>query len=78
VTITELREFQDATVVLQLNDGEVLRAKIAFADIEYEDIILDILETNKPEHYKDPNSAYTVKASDVASVQRIPSAADRS
>jgi hypothetical protein len=56
-------------VTLQLKDGEVLRARISFVDLEYEDIIVDVLETNQPEHYKDPNAAYTLAASDIISVR---------
>jgi hypothetical protein len=56
-------------VTLQLNDAEVLRVKVAFVDLEYEDIIVDVLETNQPAHYKDPNAAYTVAASDILSVR---------
>ena len=68
MTISELRAFQDREVTLQLKDGELLRAKVAFVDLEYEDIIVNVIETNQPEHYKDPNAAYTVAASDVISV----------
>jgi hypothetical protein len=51
-------------------DGERLKAKITFVDLEYKDIIVDVWETNQPEHYKDPNACYTVRASDIASVER--------
>jgi small nuclear ribonucleoprotein (snRNP)-like protein len=73
MTATELRELQDARVVLHLNDGEVLKATITFVDLEYEDVIVDVLETTKPARYKGPkNAAYTVKAADILSVERIP------
>lgn len=68
MTISELKSFQDCIVALQLKDGETLRAKVAFVDAEYEDIIIDVLETNQPEHYKDPNACYAVAASDIATV----------
>jgi small nuclear ribonucleoprotein (snRNP)-like protein len=68
VTISELKPFQDAEVTLQLKDGEVLRAKIAFVDVEYEDIVVDVIETTRPENYKNSESAYSVAASDVLSV----------
>jgi hypothetical protein len=67
--ISELKPFQDCEVALHLKDGEVLRAKVAFVDSEYEDIIVNVLETNQPEHYKDPNASYTVAASDIVSVR---------
>ena len=46
VGIAHLKEFEDCTVILPLTDGEVLKAKIAFVDLEYEDIIVDVLETS--------------------------------
>jgi hypothetical protein len=46
VGIAHLKEFEDCTVILRLTDGEVLKAKIAFVDLEYEDIIVDVLETS--------------------------------
>jgi hypothetical protein len=73
VTIAQLQEFQDCTVMLRLTDGEVLKAQIDFIDLEYEDIIGDVLETGKPEQYRGPkSSAYTIKATDVLSVEKIP------
>jgi hypothetical protein len=69
VTIDELKPFQDCEVTLDLNDGEVLRAKVLFVDFEYEDIIVDVLDTNQPEHYKDPSACYTVDASSIVSVR---------
>jgi hypothetical protein len=69
MTITELRPFQDQTVILRLRDGEIATAKIAFVDAEYEDIVVDIVQTNRPEQYKGPpDSAYTIRAADIASV----------
>jgi hypothetical protein len=72
VTIDQLREFQDRVVILRLTDSEILKAKIDFVDLEYEDIIVKVLETNMPEQYKHPNADYTVRAADIASVESIP------
>ena len=72
VTIAQLQEFQDCEAILRLADGEVLKAKINFIDLEYEDIIVDVLKTSRPENYKGPkNSAYTIRATDVISAERI-------
>jgi len=72
VTIAQLRGLQNCTVVLRLTDGEVLMSRINFVDLEYEDIVIDVLETNRPEQYKGPkNSAYAIKAEDIASIERI-------
>jgi hypothetical protein len=60
--------------ILRLTNAEVLKAKIDFVDLEYEDIIVTVLETTRPEQYKQKNAVYTVKASDIVSVQRIPEA----
>jgi small nuclear ribonucleoprotein (snRNP)-like protein len=65
MTVSELKPFEDREVVLNLKGGETLRAKVLFVDFEYEDIIVDVLETNQPENYKDPNACYTVDASDI-------------
>ena len=72
MTIAQLQEFQDIMAILRLTNGEVLKARIDFVDLEYEDIIVKVLETNMPEQYNGPeNSAYAVKAADVISVERI-------
>ena len=65
MNVSELKPFEGSEVVLHLKDGEVLRVKIHFVDSEYQDIVVDVLETNQPEHYKDPHAAYTIAASDV-------------
>lgn len=59
--------------ILRLTDGEVLKARIDFVDLEYEDVVVKLLETNTPEQYKGPKNAdYIVKAVDIVSAQRIP------
>jgi len=58
--------------ILRLTDGEVLKAGIHFVDLEYEDIVVDVLETTNSAQYKGPkNALYIVKAADIASVERI-------
>jgi hypothetical protein len=71
--ISELKEFQDREVILKLADGETLRALTSFVDRKYEDIIVDILDTDRPDTYKTPGAAYTIPASDILSVT-IPNA----
>jgi hypothetical protein len=51
MTIAELRPYQDKTVILNLHDGETATVKIAFVDAD-EDIIVDLINTNRPEEYK--------------------------
>jgi hypothetical protein len=73
VTIDHLREFQDCIVILCLIDDEVLKAEIKFVDLENEDVVMEVLETNRPAQYKGPkNAVYAVKAADILSVERIP------
>ena len=75
MTIAELKPYQDKTVVLSLHDGERATAKITYVDAEYEDIIVDILHTSRPERYQVPitNCAFTILALDVDSIQEISS-----
>jgi hypothetical protein len=50
----------------------VLTDEIKFVDVEYEGVVVDILETTCPGRYKGPtNSVYAVEATDVASVERV-------
>jgi hypothetical protein len=71
MTIGELSPYQDKTVVVQLSDGEISTAKIAFVDAEYEDIVVDIISTNRPDNYRDANAAYTVAVADLISVEEV-------
>jgi len=46
--VAELKPYEDKTVVLHLSDGEIATAKIVYVDAEYEDIIVDMVRTNRP------------------------------
>jgi hypothetical protein len=69
MTITEMRPFQDRTVTLALRDGEITTCEIVFVDVEHEDIIVDIIHTNRPDNYRREDSSYAIAVSDVASVR---------
>jgi hypothetical protein len=73
MTIAELKPFEDKTMILHLRDGERATAKIAFVDAEYEDIVVDILDTNRPEAYKVPiaSCAFTIPAIEVDFLEEI-------
>jgi hypothetical protein len=72
MTIDELRPYQDKTVVLHLDDGEIASVKIIFVHTEYGDITVDIVHTNRLEKYKGlADSAYAILAADIASVDEI-------
>jgi hypothetical protein len=73
MTIDQLREYQDRVVILRRTDSEVLKARADFVDLEYEDLVVDILETDRPVQYRGPkNAVYTVRAADIASIVIIP------
>jgi hypothetical protein len=47
----KLKPWEDKVAELRLADGEWMRAKVAFVYFEYQDVIVNILETNQPERY---------------------------
>jgi hypothetical protein len=74
MTIAELRPYQDKTVILHLHDGEIATVKVAFVDVEYQDLIVDIINTNRSQKYKGPaNSAHVIRAADLAAIEEISS-----
>jgi hypothetical protein len=71
MTLTEVQAYQDRTVIVKLMDGEVTTCKIVFVDSEYEDIVVDILSTNRPANYRNAGASYTVLVADLVSVQEV-------
>ena len=71
MTLQELASFQDRVVILNLTDGERLKCKLAWVNIhsEYNDVIVDVLETNHPEHYKEPEALYTIECAMIQSIE---------
>jgi small nuclear ribonucleoprotein (snRNP)-like protein len=65
VTAAELKPLQDRTVYLELCDGEKINAKIVYVDEEYDDVIVDILDTNRPTRYEAKDTAYTIALSEI-------------
>jgi hypothetical protein len=63
----------DKTVRLTLHGGEIVTAKILHIDLEYSDVIYDVLETNKPELYTKPlnSCAFVTPLEFIDGVQRI-------
>ncbi len=74
MTIEELKPYQDMTVLISMNDGELLTARVAFVDAEYEDIVVDIVHTNRLETYRVPisSAAFTIPATNITSIQVVP------
>ena len=49
--ISDLKEYLDKTVILRMTDGEVAKVRVRFADEEYDDIIVDVLESTRSQPY---------------------------
>ena len=71
--ITELKPYEGKTVILHMSGGEIATAKIAFVDAEYDDIIVDIVQTNRPDAYQKPigSSAFAVPISDLDFIEEF-------
>jgi hypothetical protein len=69
MTLQELKQFDGKVVLLRLADGEILKGKLNWYDWEYDDVLVDVLETNQPEHYCDPKAIYTVECGIIESVE---------
>jgi len=69
MTVNDLKQFLDKTVTLRMTNGEVAKVRVRVVDEEYDDLIVDVLETSSPERYRDRAAAYTFAASDIASVE---------
>ena len=67
--LMDLRQFLDKTVVLHTTEGKTAKVRVDFVDEEYEDIIVAVLETSHPEHYRDNSAAYAFAAADIASAR---------
>lgn len=55
----KLKPYEDKTITLHLLDGEIATAKIVFVDSEYEDVIVNIVQTNRPDAYQSPTWSTT-------------------
>lgn len=59
-------------VTLRITDGEIVKVKIRIVDEEYDDLIVDVLETSSPELYRNPQAAYTFAATEIKSAELVP------
>jgi hypothetical protein len=71
MTLAEIRPYQDRTVILNLEGGEITTATIIFVDAEYEDIVVDVISTNRPDNYRNAGAAYAIPLVDLVSVQEV-------
>lgn len=69
MVLSDLKQFLDKTVILRMTDGEVAKVKVGFVDEEYQDIIVDVLETSHPDRYRDTSASYTFAAADILSAE---------
>ena len=73
MTLAEIRPYQDRTVILELADGEITTATIVFVDAEYEDIVVDMISTNRQDNYRHAGAAYAIPLVALVSVQEVSS-----
>jgi hypothetical protein len=66
--IVDLKGFVDKTVTLRLTEDEVAKVRVLWISEEYDDIIVDVLESTRSQPY-DPSSAYTFAAADIISAE---------
>jgi len=64
-----LKQFLDKTVTLRMTDGEIAKVRVRVVDEEYDDLIVDVLETSSPARYRDRSAAYTFAAADIESAE---------
>ncbi len=51
-----------------MTDGEVTKVRVDWFSEEYDDIIVDVLESTRSQPY-DPSCAYTIAAADIFSAE---------
>jgi hypothetical protein len=79
MTLCELKAFHNKTVSITFHDGEVATARLACSSEDCEDVMVDILGTNRPERYVQLHAcSYIVPASELLSVADISDAAANS
>lgn len=71
MTLNDLKPFLDKMVALRMADGEIAKVRVRMIDEEYDDLIVDVLETSSPERYRDRQAAYTFAATDIESAELV-------
>jgi hypothetical protein len=72
MTSCELKPFHNRTVSITFHDGEVATARLTCSTEDCEDVIVDILGTDRPERYPQLHtSSYIVPAAELVSVAEI-------
>ena len=73
MTACELKAFDNKTVRITFLDGEVATARLTCTGEGCEDVMVDIVATNRPHRYAHRNCTYIVPASELVSVTDIAS-----
>ena len=72
MTSCELKAFHNRTVSITFRDGEVATARLTCSSEDCEDVMVDILGTDRPERYAQLHTcSYIVPASELVSVADI-------
>jgi hypothetical protein len=69
--IADLKPYVDKTITLRMTDGEIAKVRVGSISEEYDDIIVDVLESTRSQPY-DSASAYTFAAADIVSAEQSP------
>ncbi len=73
MTACELQAFDNKTVLITFLDGEIATARLTCSSEDCEEVMVDIVATNRPDRYAHHNCSYIVPASELLSVSNIPS-----
>jgi small nuclear ribonucleoprotein (snRNP)-like protein len=69
----KLKDFHNKTVTITFRDGEIATARLTCNDDDCDSVLVDILGTNCPDRYHEPNAcSYTVPCSEIVSVDEMP------
>ncbi len=72
MTACELRAFDNKTVRITFLDGEIATARLTCSSEDCEDVMVDIVATDRPDRYAHHNCSYVVPASELLSVTDMP------
>jgi hypothetical protein len=67
--ISDLKQFVDQTITLRMTDGELAKVRVHSISEEYDDIVVDVLESTRSQPY-DPACAYIFAAADIVIVDQ--------
>lgn len=62
MTLSDLKQFLDKAVTLHMTNGETAKVRVRVVDEEYDDLIVDVLETSTPERYRDRSGRIHVRS----------------